>query len=82
MTWQGYLAQGAPPVEAAAVAAYVHGAAADRLAARMGDAGVLAGDLAAEVPAAMEALRSAAHAWNAADSERGPSGLALPFPGA
>src|SRR5262249_18472550 len=38
----GLLAQGAEPLRAAALAAYLHGAAADRLAARRGDAGLLA----------------------------------------
>jgi len=53
----GLLAQGAEPAEAAALAAFVHGAAADRLAERVGEAGVLAGELAAEIPATLEALR-------------------------
>jgi NAD(P)H-hydrate repair Nnr-like enzyme with NAD(P)H-hydrate dehydratase domain len=43
------LARGLPPFEAAAVGAWVHGAAADRLAARHGSVGMLAGDLADEI---------------------------------
>jgi len=67
------LAQGLPPLEAAALAAFVHGVAADRIAERTGQAGLLAGDLLPELPAAMEALRA----------ERGralPESLATPFP--
>ncbi len=43
------LARGLPAFEAAAVAAWVHGAAADRLAAEQGPVGMLAGDLADEI---------------------------------
>ena len=74
------LAQGLEPVEAAAEAAYLHGAAADRLTRAIGAAGLLAGDLAKEIPAAMEAMRSGAH--DATGQERASvAGLALPFPG-
>ncbi|MDD9801820.1 MAG: NAD(P)H-hydrate dehydratase [Deltaproteobacteria bacterium] len=52
----GLLAQGAEALEAAALAAYVHGAAADRLAACRGSAGTLAGELAAALPATLHAL--------------------------
>jgi NAD(P)H-hydrate epimerase len=58
----GFLAQGLPAFEAAALAAHVHGAAADRLAARRGAAGVLAGDLARELPETLAALRAQAPA--------------------
>ncbi len=68
------LGQGVDPVEAAALAAFLHGHAADRLAARRGASGVLAGELARELPEATEALRRAArHPGH-------PEGLALPFP--
>lgn len=54
----GLLAQGIDAFEAGALAAYIHGSAADRLADRIGDTGVLAGDLAAEIPATLSALRA------------------------
>lgn len=52
----GLLAQGLTPVEAAVLGVYLHGAAGDRLCAAMGDAGLTAGDLARELPAARRAL--------------------------
>jgi len=52
------LAQGVPAADAAALGAYWHGNAADRLVARFGDAGLLAGDLLAELPAARAALKA------------------------
>jgi NAD(P)H-hydrate epimerase len=55
----GLLAQGLGAFEAATLAAYLHGFAADRLAQQQGPAGLLAGDLAAELPAAAQALRVA-----------------------
>jgi NAD(P)H-hydrate repair Nnr-like enzyme with NAD(P)H-hydrate dehydratase domain len=54
----GLLAQGVPAFEAAALAAYVHGAAADAWSARAGDAGMLAGELAAAVPRTLAQLRA------------------------
>ncbi len=71
------LGQGLEPLEAAATAAYVHGYAADRIASRWGSSGLLAGDLARELPAATSALREAARA--AAPGPLGSS-LAVPFP--
>ena len=45
------LGQGLPPVHAAAAAAWLHGTAADRCAARMGEYGLLpSGRVAAELP--------------------------------
>ena len=44
------LGQGLPPVHAAAAAAWLHGTAADRCAARMGEYGLLPSDVAAELP--------------------------------
>jgi hydroxyethylthiazole kinase-like uncharacterized protein yjeF len=76
----GYLAQGVAPFDAAALAVYVHGAAADRLARQCGGAGLLAGDLARAVPSTSRELRRRAervrrpHAPHAA-------GLLLSFPG-
>ncbi|MDY6847832.1 MAG: NAD(P)H-hydrate dehydratase [Thermodesulfobacteriota bacterium] len=46
------LAQGMPAAEAAVLAAYLHGAAADRLACREGCAGLAAGEVAGELAAA------------------------------
>lgn len=53
------LGQGVPAYEAAVLAAFVHGAAGDRLAASRGDAGVLAGDVAEALPETLAALRAA-----------------------
>jgi NAD(P)H-hydrate epimerase len=58
----GLLAQGLAPAEAAALAAYVHGAAGDRWASLHGDAGLLASDLADLLPDTLTALRSAPNA--------------------
>ncbi|MGI9590648.1 MAG: ADP-dependent NAD(P)H-hydrate dehydratase, partial [Myxococcota bacterium] len=72
----GFLAQGLGPEQAAGLAAWLHGFAADRLARSGGPAGLLAGDLARELPAAAQALREAA---------AGPAdgfALELAFPGA
>ena len=67
------MGQGLAPFEAATLAAWLHGSAADRLAARRGSSGVLAGELAAELPEAAEALRRTA---GGEDAGR----LAVPFP--
>jgi NAD(P)H-hydrate epimerase len=72
----GLLAQGVEAFEAAALAAFVHGAAADRIAARTGPSGLLAGDLAEAIPEAAEALRRAAREPDAGGETR----LALAFP--
>jgi len=56
----GLLAQGAEAFEAAALAAYVHGAAADAITASHGTAGLLASDLAEAVPAQLGSLRARA----------------------
>jgi hydroxyethylthiazole kinase-like uncharacterized protein yjeF len=72
----GLLAQGMPAFEAAALAAFVHGAAADRLAAVTGPSGLLAGDLAGEIPATVAALRDAGAAPAPFESR-----LAVRFPG-
>jgi NAD(P)H-hydrate epimerase len=69
-----FLAQGVEPTLAATLAAFVHGTAADRIAERQGDAGLAAGDLAAELPATMRELRDSARA------NREGQALALPFP--
>jgi NAD(P)H-hydrate epimerase len=46
----GMLAQGLSPVDAVVAGVYLHARAGERLAARVGDAGILAGDLLAELP--------------------------------
>jgi NAD(P)H-hydrate epimerase len=53
----GLLAQGLTPLVAAALGVYLHGFAGDRLAARVGPSGVLAGEVARELPRAAQALR-------------------------
>ncbi len=50
------LAQGLDAGSAAALAVYLHGSSGDRLVATYGNAGLLAGDLLAELPAARRAL--------------------------
>jgi NAD(P)H-hydrate epimerase len=72
----GLLAQGLEEFEAAALAAFVHGLAADRIAERAGSSGLMAEDLAREVPAATEALRAEARAWDPSRQAR----LAAAFP--
>jgi len=71
----GLLAQGLAPLSAAALAAFLHGAAADRIAARRGDTGMLASELLPALPKAIAALR---------DTPPAPPfecALAAPFPG-
>ena len=53
----GLIAQGSDPFTAAVTGVYVHGAAGARIAARMGDSGLLAGDLLPEIPQVMNVLR-------------------------
>jgi len=53
----GLLAQGLGAPEAATVGAYLHGMAGDRLAERLGYDGILAADLAAELPSVQRDLR-------------------------
>jgi ADP-dependent NAD(P)H-hydrate dehydratase / NAD(P)H-hydrate epimerase len=50
------LAQHMAPVDALALGVFVHGYAADRVAAQIGRVGYIAGDLIDELPAALEAL--------------------------
>jgi hydroxyethylthiazole kinase-like uncharacterized protein yjeF len=50
------LGQGMRPLEAMALGVFLHGAAADRVARRIGAVGYLAGDVIAELPAALAAL--------------------------
>jgi len=50
------LAQHMAPFDALALGVFVHGHAADRVAARLGRIGYIAGDLIEELPAALETL--------------------------
>ncbi|UCG14067.1 MAG: NAD(P)H-hydrate dehydratase [Deltaproteobacteria bacterium] len=52
----GFLAQGLSPFDAACLGVYCHGKAADRLAVRWGDRGMLATDLLEEIPVVLNAL--------------------------
>jgi hydroxyethylthiazole kinase-like uncharacterized protein yjeF len=52
----GLLGQGLEPMDALAVGAFIHGAAADRVAAQMGPVGYIAGDLIAALPATRASL--------------------------
>jgi ADP-dependent NAD(P)H-hydrate dehydratase / NAD(P)H-hydrate epimerase len=71
----GLLAQGMPAFEAAALAAFVHGAAADAWSARAGNAGLLAGELAAAVPRTLAQLRA-----ESAPDRAGETTLLAEFP--
>ena len=53
----GLLAQGVQPPAAAVAGAYIHGEAGERVRTRIGESGLLASDLLAEIPLAMQALR-------------------------
>lgn len=55
----GLLAQGCAAADAARLGVYLHGDAADRLAAEQGDAGLLASDVATALPRALAAARAA-----------------------
>jgi len=72
------LVQRMAPFEALLAAAFVHGAAADRIARRHGPSGLLAGDLAAEIPASMQELREAGAGASGLPAE--DRRLAVPFP--
>jgi len=80
-----HLAQGLAPVEAAAAAAWLHGAAADRLARRRGEVGLLAGEMAEELPEVARSLREGAGGGRGEDGREDGGAdrrLLLPFPGA
>jgi NAD(P)H-hydrate epimerase len=51
------LAQGLEPVEAAEAGVYWHGVAADRVAERRGEAGLIASDVIEELPPALRHLQ-------------------------
>jgi NAD(P)H-hydrate epimerase len=73
----GLIAQGLDAFEATALAVFIHGAAADRLAKRAGSSGHLAGEIAGEVPAATADLRADLTAATRGDFW---VGLAVSFP--
>jgi NAD(P)H-hydrate epimerase len=75
-----YLGQGLPALDAAALAAFVHGASADRLA-ESGAAGVLATDVANGIPAAVEALRAGVDESPWASIPEAGAGFAVPLHG-
>jgi ADP-dependent NAD(P)H-hydrate dehydratase / NAD(P)H-hydrate epimerase len=56
-TTAGLLAQGMSPYDAACAAVYLHALAGQRISARLGDAGLLAGDLLAELPLARQEIQ-------------------------
>jgi len=56
----GLIAQRLTPFDAAALGVFAHGAAADAVAARQGEVGLLARDLIAELPATIARLQAAA----------------------
>jgi NAD(P)H-hydrate epimerase len=51
------LAQGMGPYDAACAAVYLHAQAGQRVRAHLGDAGMLAGDLLAELPVARQEVQ-------------------------
>ncbi len=74
-----YLAQGVEAGHAATLAAFVHGAAADRLELELGSSGLLASELADAVPGTQKALRQEASERRMRETrERGA--LSIPFP--
>jgi NAD(P)H-hydrate epimerase len=52
----GFLGQGLEPYDAAAMGMVVHAAAGDRAADRLGEAGLVAGDILSEIPAVLRRL--------------------------
>ena len=75
----GLLGQGLAAFEAAALGAWLHGAAADRLAATLGLGGALASEVADALPAVVHELRTAGPARTPRAAEAW-SGDALAFP--
>jgi hydroxyethylthiazole kinase-like uncharacterized protein yjeF len=53
----GLISQGSEPFTAAVTGVYVHASAGHRIAQRLGDSGLLAGDLLLEIPLVMNVLR-------------------------
>jgi hydroxyethylthiazole kinase-like uncharacterized protein yjeF len=65
------LAQGLPPLKAGALGAYLHGQAGDRAAVRLGQAGMIAGDLLDDLPAVL--LATHAIGTGGSSKEHGPA---------
>jgi len=76
-----YMAQGVPPLEAAGLAAWVHGDAADRLSAADGQAGIFATEIADAIPAAVAALRRSLGASQTSGIAESGVGFAVPLRG-
>ncbi len=76
----GLLGQGLDAFEAARVGVFLHGHAADVLAARRGEVGVLAGDLAGALPESARALRLDARQGQGSGPRAGDA-VAFPEPG-
>jgi hydroxyethylthiazole kinase-like uncharacterized protein yjeF len=55
----GLISQGSEPFAAAVTGVYIHAAAGRRISERLGDSGLLAGDLLPEIPLVMNVLRQA-----------------------
>lgn len=55
----GYLAQGLPPFEAAALGVYVHAATGETLRGTYGDAGLLASEISTQLPRTVKEIRGA-----------------------
>ncbi|GIW10169.1 MAG: bifunctional NAD(P)H-hydrate repair enzyme Nnr [Dehalococcoidia bacterium] len=69
----GLLAQGLAPAAAAALGVYLHAAAAQRWSRAHGDAGLLASDLLAEIPAVRRELRQRRQQERGAPAEPAPT---------
>jgi NAD(P)H-hydrate epimerase len=76
----GLLAQGLDAFDAGALGAFLHGRAADRLGELFGTAGVLAGDLAEEIPATLQSLRESLEETGGRAVLGGSDGVAFPEP--
>jgi len=73
------LGQALDAYEATVLGVFVHGAAGDRISARAGTSGLMASELAAEVPATIAALRSEA-APTAREGHSNPLAISFPEP--
>jgi NAD(P)H-hydrate epimerase len=73
----GFLVQGLDAFDATVLAVFIHGAAADRIAERAGSSGLLASELAAELPLTVAALRAGSR--TGARDEK-PDRFAVSFP--
>jgi NAD(P)H-hydrate epimerase len=76
----GLLAQGVDAFRAGALGAFIHGWAADRLAAHLGSTGVLAGAVSAEIPEAIQSLRESLEEPGGGLVLGGSDGVAFPEP--